>query len=84
MAAEPGHSVPVHCVLDNEEVGSSTKQGADSTFLRDVLQRINSAMGRNSEEYLTALASSFMVSADNAHSVHPNQPDKADPGRDCP
>ena len=80
LAAEPGHSVPVHCVLDNEEVGSSTKQGADSTFLRDVLQRINSAMGRNSEEYLTALASSFMVSADNAHSVHPNQPDKADPG----
>ena len=75
LEAAPGRSVPVHCVLDNEEVGSSTKQGADSTFLKDVLQRINSAMGRGQEEYLTALASSFMVSADNAHSVHPNQPD---------
>jgi len=79
LAAEPGESVAVHCVLDNEEVGSGTKQGAASTFLRDVLHRINTAMGRSEEEYLTALASSFLVSADNAHSVHPNQPDKADP-----
>ncbi|MDO4266869.1 MAG: M18 family aminopeptidase [Eubacteriales bacterium] len=79
LAAEPKESVAVHCVLDNEEVGSSTKQGAASTFLKDVLHRINGAMGRTEEEYLTALASSFMVSADNAHGVHPNQPDKADP-----
>lgn len=79
LAAEPADSVAVHCVLDNEEVGSGTKQGAASTFLKDVLNRINRAMGRTEEEYLTALASSFMVSADNAHSIHPNQPDKADP-----
>ncbi|MEW4415185.1 M18 family aminopeptidase [Clostridium sp. AN503] len=79
LAAEPKDSVAVHCVLDNEEVGSGTKQGAASTFLKDVLHRINSAMGRTEEEYLTALASSFMVSADNAHSIHPNQPDKGDP-----
>lgn len=79
LAAEPKESVAVHCVLDNEEVGSGTKQGAASTFLKDVLRRINGAMGRGEEEYLMALASSFMVSADNAHSVHPNQPDKADP-----
>ncbi len=79
LAAKPKDSVAVHCVLDNEEVGSGTKQGADSTFLRDVLRRINTAMGRNEEEYLMALASSFMVSADNAHSIHPNQPDKGDP-----
>ena len=75
LAAEPKDSVAVHCVLDNEEVGSGTKQGAASTFLKDVLHRINSAMGRTEEEYLTALASSFMVSADNAHSIHPNQPE---------
>ena len=79
LASVPGDSVAVHCVLDNEEVGSGTKQGAASTFLRDVLQRINYAAGRSDEQYLTALASSFMVSADNAHSIHPNQPDKADP-----
>ena len=79
LAAEPNESVAVHCVLDNEEVGSGTKQGADSTFLRDVLRRIHKAMGRSEEEYLMALSSSFMVSADNAHSIHPNQPDNADP-----
>ncbi len=79
LASEPKESVAVHCVLDNEEVGSGTKQGAGSTFLKDVLRRINAAMGRGEEEYLTALASSFMVSADNAHAVHPNYGDKADP-----
>ena len=77
LAAEPKDSVAVHCVYDNEEVGSGTKQGAESTFLKDVLHRINTGMGRTGEEYLTALASSFMVSADNAHAIHPNQPDKA-------
>lgn len=79
LEARPKESVAVHCVLDNEEVGSGTKQGAASTFLKDVLRRINTSMGRSEEEYLMALASSFLVSADNAHSVHPNQPDKADP-----
>lgn len=79
LAAGMGDSVAVHCVLDNEEVGSGTKQGAASTFLKDVLCRINAGMGRSEEEYLMSLASSFMISADNAHSVHPNQTDKADP-----
>lgn len=79
LAAEPGKSAAVHCVLDNEEVGSTTKQGAASTFLKDVLRRINAGMGRSEEEYLTALNASFMVSADNAHSVHPNHADKTDP-----
>lgn len=79
LAAEPKDSVAVHCVLDNEEVGSGTKQGAASTFLKDVLHRINSAMGRSEEEFLTAVASSFMVSADNAHGIHPNHADMADP-----
>lgn len=79
LVAKPSDSVAVHCVMDNEEVGSGTKQGAASTFLKDVLHRINAGMGRSEEEYLMALSSSFMVSADNAHSVHPNQTDKADP-----
>lgn len=71
--------VSVHAVLDNEEVGSTTKQGAASTFLADTLKRLNQALGRSEEQYLAALASSFMISADNAHGVHPNHADKADP-----
>lgn len=79
LAANPHHSVAVHCVLDNEEVGSGTKQGAASTFLKDTLCRIVSSLGYQETAYQMALASSFMVSADNAHGVHPNQADKADP-----
>lgn len=79
LAGEHPDSVSVHAVLDNEEVGSTTKQGAASTFLQDTLKRLNSALGRTEEQYLTALASSFMISADNAHGVHPNHGDKADP-----
>ncbi|MCH4239043.1 MAG: M18 family aminopeptidase [Oscillospiraceae bacterium] len=78
-ARENPNSVPVFTVFDNEEVGSGTKQGADSTFLADTLERIGIACGRTPEQHRTAIASSFMVSADNAHAVHPNSPDKADP-----
>ena len=67
-------SISVHCVLDNEEVGSGTKQGAKSSFLRDVLERICN----NSETYKRAVAKSFMLSCDNAHAVHPNFADKSD------
>ena len=79
LAAEPKSSVAVHCVFDNEEVGSGTKQGAAGTFLRDVLHRICIGLGRTEEDYMRALTSSFMVSADNAHAVHPNHTEKADP-----
>ena len=72
-------AVEIHVTFDNEEVGSGTKQGADSTFLYDTMVRINEAMGGNNSDLLTAIANSFMVSADNAHSVHPNNPDKSDP-----
>ena len=67
------------CVLDNEEVGSATRQGAGSTFLYDTLQRIAGALGWDYEDYLTALAQSFLVSADNAHAVHPNHKELTDP-----
>ncbi len=71
--------IPVFCMLDNEEVGSGTKQGAASTFLKDVLLRIQLANGKTQEDYLRMLAESFMVSADNAHALHPNYADKTDP-----
>ena len=79
LRGERKESIAVHCVLDNEEVGSSTKQGAASAFLKDTLMRICMAFGRTQEEYLMALAQSFMVSADNAHGLHPNYTDKTDP-----
>lgn len=79
LAAEDSGSVPVLAVFNNEEVGSGTRQGADSTFLTDVLRRVNGAMGRGEEDWMTALANSFLVSADNAHAVHPAHPEYADP-----
>ena len=79
IEAKNKHTIAVHCVFDNEEVGSGTKQGAASTFLKDVLVRINKALGGDEESYLQAVARSFMVSADNAHSIHPNYTEKADP-----
>lgn len=65
-------------VFDNEEVGSGTKQGAASTFLKDVLERICGRLEIGREEYLRMIADSFLISADNAHAVHPNNPGKAD------
>ena len=59
----------LHCVFDNEETGSSTKQGAASTFLYDTLTRIHEALGYSREDYLIHLADSFMLSADNAHAT---------------
>ena len=66
-------------ILDNEEVGSSTKQGAKSDFLLGVLERIYEDMGFSREDYRIALSNGFMVSADNGHAVHPNHTDKSDP-----
>lgn len=77
-AEKPESGVNMLCVFDNEEVGSGTKQGADSTFLYDVLRRISIALGMGEEEFHRAVAASFMLSADNAHAVHPNHPEKTD------
>ena len=71
-------SINVFACFDNEEVGSGTKQGAGSTFLYDTLYRINMGLSKTEEDYYRALASSFMLSADNAHAVHPNHPEKTD------
>lgn len=79
LSQSDSKNVCVHCVMDNEEVGSQTKQGAASTFLKDTLMRINDAAGRTKEQYYTALAGSYLISADNAHAVHPNKGELADP-----
>ncbi|MBR1828099.1 MAG: M18 family aminopeptidase, partial [Atopobiaceae bacterium] len=78
LQSRNSHDVSVFACFDNEEVGSGTKQGAKSTFLRDALVRINAALGKDEQDLLRALASSFLVSADNAHAVHPNHPEHAD------
>ncbi|MBS6229043.1 MAG: M18 family aminopeptidase [Clostridium sp.] len=79
LKGENSQSVSVCAIFDNEEVGSSTKQGANSTFMYDILHRINENLGRTEEQYHTAVASSFMLSADNAHALHPNHPAISDP-----
>ena len=78
LQAEKPKKAAVLCVFDNEEVGSGTRQGADSGFLDDVLSRAWTALGRSDTQYRAALANSFMVSADNAHAIHPNHPEFAD------
>lgn len=78
LQSENPHGVNVFSCFDNEEVGSGTKQGALSTFLRDVLQRIHGALGYAPQDYFQAVTKSFMVSCDNAHAVHPNHPEKTD------
>ncbi len=77
---QPQYFINMLLVFDNEEVGSGTKQGADSTFLKDVLARIRFGLELDEEQYHCMLADSFLISADNAHAVHPNHPEKADPG----
>ena len=79
IESENDNAVIVNAVFDNEEVGSGTRQGAASTFLKDTLMRINKALNFDDEKYMTAVADSFMVSADNAHGLHPNYEQKADP-----
>ena len=71
-------TVPVFCLFDNEEVGSQTKQGAASTFLYDTLSRVMDSCGFTRDELSRKLASSFLVSCDNAHGVHPNHPEYQD------
>ncbi len=72
-------AIPVLAVFDNEEVGSRSRQGADSGYLSDILHRIGNALSWSDEQFRIMTVGSFMISADNAHAVHPNYPDKADP-----
>ena len=83
LEAENKDNCTVLTVFDNEEIGSLTRQGADSTFLYDCISRICFASGKNDEERIMAIQGSFMISADNAHAYHPNYPDRSDPTNIC-
>lgn len=71
--------ISVFALFDNEEVGSGTRQGAGSSFLFDTILRLSAALGISQDRMLAMLARSFLISADNAHAVHPNHPAESDP-----
>lgn len=79
LESVPKQYINVCAVFDNEEVGSGTRQGADSTFLEDVLLRLSEGLGMSENDFRRLVAGSFLITADNAHAVHPNHPEKADP-----
>lgn len=74
-----GKATNVLVCFDNEEVGSGTKQGAASPMLRILLERITLAMDKDKEDYYRALSNSFLISADQAHALHPNYLNQHDP-----
>ena len=76
LQAGENDAINVYALFDNEEVGSATRQGAGSTLLATVLQRIANGCGC---DYARLLPQSFLVSADNAHAIHPNHPEFSDP-----
>ena len=73
ISSAPGDSMKVLCVFDNEEVGSSTKQGADSAFFDTLMRSVLSSLGAGSSQTEKIVANSFAISADNEHGVHPNR-----------
>ena len=79
LEAKEFSGINVGAFFDNEECGSASKQGADSTLLRDLMERVFYALGGTREGFLKSLESSFMISADLAHSVHPNYSEMHDP-----
>ncbi|HUX14486.1 MAG TPA: M18 family aminopeptidase [Spirochaetia bacterium] len=79
QSAQSSRTSAVAAFFNNEEIGSRTREGADSGMLRTILERIVLALGGDREEFHRALASSFLISNDAAHAVHPNFADKHDP-----
>ena len=83
MEAEDGDKLQLVALFDNEEVGSSSRQGALSDFLSCVWDRIFASLSLGLEEKAMTEAASLMVSADNCHALHPNWSEKTDPTNKC-
>lgn len=79
LQSQDCNKTKVLAIFDNEEVGSGTKQGAGSPILRTIIERIVSGLGGKTEDLYRAIHNSFMISADMAHALHPNYPEKHDP-----
>jgi aspartyl aminopeptidase len=78
--AEPASAIDVVALFDHEEVGSASENGAAGPLLERTLERLVIAAGGGRDEYLRALSTSTCISADNAHAVHPNYPERHEPG----
>ena len=78
-AEENQDRINIFVAFDNEEIGSATKQGADSNYLLNTLERISLALGFNRSDFLQMLESSYILSADAAHAAHPAHLGKTDP-----
>lgn len=79
MSADRAHGINVLAIFDHEEVGSRTKQGADSTLLTRILEKIYRSLGWSGGEYSDALTASLMMSVDVAHALHPAYESHYDP-----
>jgi aspartyl aminopeptidase len=73
------NATKVLVALDNEEIGSLTSQGANSSILQNILERITLGLYKEREDFKRALSNSVMISADLAHALHPNYTEKCDP-----
>ncbi len=78
LSSKGGKAIQVYASFDNEEVGSLTRQGANSTFLKETMKRILVSLGSKNDDLEKTIASSFMLSIDNAHADHPNHPEYTD------
>ena len=78
-AEENQDRINLFVAFDNEEIGSATKQGADSNYLLNTLERISLALGLSRGDFLQMLESSYILSADAAHAAHPAHLGKTDP-----
>jgi aspartyl aminopeptidase len=79
LAAEPDDQVAMIALFDHEEVGSASTTGASGPILETILDRLNAASGGSRDDLHRTLAASSCVSADNAHAIHPNYPERHDP-----
>jgi aspartyl aminopeptidase len=69
-------STAMLCLFDSEEIGSETRSGAGSPILARIIKRI---VGNEPHAYDRCVENSFLISADMAHAIHPNQASKHDP-----
>lgn len=75
---ESEHCIPIVCLFDHEEIGSQSNRGAGSTFLKHIIEKVVASLDLNRIQFLDMLSRSFLISADMAHALHPNYPERHD------